>query len=166
VLVKPLKPNHVMGRVRHWLDAAPGRLAVEAGAAVPDTAAAGERVDAQDAAPPESAEDYFTRLDAAFKSLERPLGVPHLDAADGGVMADSGRAEPVPTLQELLHRLPEETRTILTPAASSDRKPAVRSESPDIEAIASRVLEHFARRDDLLDEIARRVAMRQNPAGR
>jgi len=116
-------------------------------------------------ASPESAEDYFTRLDAAFKSLERPLATQTDAAAAGTVGVDSagGPAQPVPTLQELLNRLPEKTRTILTPSSPSGGKSSGTDEVSEMDAIAARVLEHFARRDDLLDEIARRVALRQNP---
>ncbi len=166
VLVKPLKPQLLMECVRHWLQTAPPALAVTA--APPMAAGIAAAVDpAGTAAPGTSpvAEDYFSRLDAAFKSLERPLGarLGDLRAPSGG---DSpvGAAEAVPTLQELLNRLPEATRTRLTPPSSSaEGEQSAPSDLSVMDAIAARVLDHLSKRSDLLDEIARRVALRQGP---
>ncbi len=162
VLVKPLKPQQLMGRVKYWLETAPARVnvgpALEVIEEVPDTAAS------VGSAP--SAEDYFTRLDAAFKSLGRPLGgrvhdiAKGPDANEGSV---AGSPEAVPTLQELLNRLPEETRTRLTPSLPIGEKTSALSEFSVLEAIAVRAIEHLSKREDLLDEIARRVALRQSP---
>lgn len=117
------------------------------------------------------AEDYFTRLDAAFKSLARPTGGAdtHVRAVASSVEVP-GTAEPVPTLQELLDRLPQETRTRLSeetqPAAAPDdsaRRPGGvdAREAGLVDAIASRVIEQLVDHEDLLDAIARRLALRQ-----
>jgi len=171
ILVKPLKPHHVMARVRYWLESTstpqpvqPDRIVVavnevgEAGASPTlETSGAG----------PVSAEDYFSRLDAAFKSLERPLGsrLGHTASApsSGDITAGTGV---VPTLQELLNRLPEETRTRLTPISASlgaDNEQSGQGDRSVMDTIAARVLEHLATRGDLLDEIARLVALRRTP---
>jgi len=160
VLVKPLKPHHVRDRVRHWLEAVP--------APSRDGQELGDRGPVRDAATAaQSAEDYFSRLDAAFKTLERPLGERLADGASSASRGDqaAGGVAPVPTLQELLGRLPEETRTRLTPPAPSTDELPPAADSPVFDAIATRVLEHLSRRDDLLDEIARRVARLTPPAG-
>jgi CheY-like chemotaxis protein len=166
-LTKPLKPQQVAERVRYWLEAPP--QPVVHGSDAPANGAEGT--------PPETArahadptEDYFSRLDAAFKTLERPLGVKH-DGSQAGAVDEpgAGRVEPVPTLQELSNRLPQETRTRLTPPPSPAEPPNADASSAEadaavIDAIANRLLDHLARRDDLLDEIARRLAQRQDPA--
>jgi hypothetical protein len=113
----------------------------------------------------QSAEDYFSRLDAAFKSLSQLGG--RASAPAGGAEAADSRpdgAEPVPTLQELLERLPSETRTRLaaSPMPASGELTAS-SDYTVLDNIASRVLEHLFRRSDLLDEIARRAALLQKP---
>jgi len=126
----------------------------------------GEAPDAEEAPAVDAAEEYFTRLDQAFRSLGRPLrtsGGPVAPEAPGDSVS-----EPVPTLQELLLRLPEETRTRLTEetrsrlaadaAEASSRQAS--GEPAVMDAIVSRVLEQLTRHDRMLDEIARRVAER------
>jgi CheY-like chemotaxis protein len=162
ILIKPLKPQHVVARVRHWLRSPLQRPAVDQGSE-PATAASSNTPVAS--AGPQSAEDYFNRLDAAFKSLNRlggrqspPLGT--ADAAD----SPTGGAASIPTLQELLERLPSETRTRLAAAPlSTGGEGQAPSDYTVLDNIATRVLEHLSRRGDLLDEIARRAALLQKP---
>src|SRR5205085_2494194 len=90
VLVKPLKPQHIAARLHDWLDAPPPSPPID----VTEHAA--------------SVEEYFSRLDAAFKSLERPLADDGTGDGDSAPAAGSPPASgegSVPTLQELLNRL-------------------------------------------------------------
>ncbi len=210
VLVKPLKPQYLMERVRYWLDSLPIAntdavvidAVIDAVADAPTAATIDARTDivtdaATDAtadipadvvlgalaadvvsevaeasepdpvgASTSSSEDYFSRLDAAFKSLERPLGSRLGDAVSPlakGPSTAAGTEAAVPTLQELLDRLPEATRTRLTPAASTGAAtPSASPESAVMDTIVTRVLEQLSTRDDLIDEIVRRVTLRQN----
>lgn len=147
VLVKPLKPQHVVARVRHWLSAPAVGTAVHS---TVDEAGASSPVD--------SAEEYFSRLDAAFRSLGRPSG------AGAGAPGPTGEDGPaggagVPTLQELLERLPQETRTMLTPPRPAPV--AAGDTTAIVDAIASRVVDEIARRSDLLDALAQRLVARR-----
>ncbi len=156
-------------------------------------------------APPlaSSTEEYFSRLDAAFKSLEHigdTRGARTARAGDVGHAASG--AEPVPTLQELLSRLPDSAKSLLSaapppapepspestvvhptettamaagvtadlePSKSYDplmtefdpapREPFVEGSYSVVQAIAAQVLEQLAQRDDLLDELARRIVL-------
>jgi CheY-like chemotaxis protein len=225
VLVKPLRPQLVVERLRHWLESRPAPAAITVPAAEPVDAIAEHHTTAPfvgfadvgsvlaastplvvetfeseqtvvaspvDVAPEptfahdttavaafeaesplvaeapvapavDAAEEYFTRLDQAFRSLGRPLRT----GAGPVVPEPQGDAasEPVPTLQELLLRLPEETRTRLTEETRSRlAADAASRQSPGeptvMEAIVSRVLEQLTRHERMLDEIARRVAER------
>ncbi|MEQ1759494.1 MAG: response regulator [Vicinamibacterales bacterium] len=178
VLVKPLKPGHVISRVKHLLQAQDQRESVPRQEVVelprpesvevpqPEPVAVVQPDIVENAAvapaavpgPATTAEDYFSRLDAAFKSLERPLARAGDPAAAVGGDGAAGASEPVPTLQELLNRLPEASRSRLTASASSPESTLTDRETSTLDAIAARVVEHLARRDDLLTELARRIA--------
>jgi CheY-like chemotaxis protein len=158
ILIKPLKPHQLLDRVRHWLrnDAVTDAPSLTSGVLEPQPAPAS--ASPATSSPAQAAEDYFTRLDAAFQSLG-PLGT-RIGQTEGDSRAETtaGMSEPVPTLQQLLDRLPEETRSRLTPSVPA---PDVASSGPEpmaLDALVERVVEQLFRRTDLMDELVRRLA--------
>jgi CheY-like chemotaxis protein len=162
ILVKPLKPAQLINRVRHWLQQATGTDSLNPAAGESESLPA-EPVTAATVSPAQAAEDYFTRLDAAFQSLG-PLGA-RIGDTDGrpAVASTSGGSEPVPTLQQLLDRLPEETRSRLTSQVGAADLPRQDTDAAVLAIIAERVVEHLLGRSDLMDELARQLARRRKP---
>ena len=128
VLVKPLTPQHLVATIKEWMGRAQPEPAVQTG----------------------STEDYFARLDDAFKSLGRPVGRPTAGEPDGGG-AETGS---VPTLQELLEKLPQEARDRLIPGVSAGL------EAQLVDAVARRVVERLIADETWLAQLASRLAAR------
>jgi DNA-binding response OmpR family regulator len=161
VIVKPLRPAHLVERLRYWLAhrAMPGSALAAAAAPHADEAARSAPTTAA-----ETTEAFFARLDAAFKSLDRSFG----SSSEGAVAAgdESASTSGVPTLHELLERLPEDTRKRLTPVeATSAPGPTPVAGEELIDAVVERVLDRFAERPDLVDQLARRILARQSSHG-
>ena len=150
VLVKPLRPQQISARLREWLESVPA-LPVPAASAAPTATAASET------------EDYFSRLDAAFQSLGRRAVTSDVVPSTSSSHAETAASGNTPTLQELLSRLPEETRTRLTPPTPASAGPT--QEDAILDAIASRVVDGLAKREDILEAIARRIAQKIGAPG-
>lgn len=128
ILVKPLTPQHLLSTIKAWIGRAQPEPTAQTGAA----------------------DDYFARLDDAFKSLGRPIGRPLPGDVDGA-SAESGT---VPTLHELLEKLPQEARERLIPGVS----PGL--EAQLVDALTRKVAERLVVDDQWLDQLATRLAQR------
>lgn len=193
VIAKPLTPGYLVTRVRELLAEAPRRTALPSAAVpvptMPTTSSPTQDVlrsgmdafvseaAASDPAALRAADDYFRRLDDAFRSLERQGGPPVPTEDEAPVDEDDNDA-PVPTLQELLARLPEDSRTRISSAVVASEPapdaapapvdagsaPTAPAPAPDaaadplVDAITSRVIERLASDPGLMRTLASRVA--------
>ena len=196
VIGKPLTPGYLVSRVRELLAEPPRRTALAAptetaptevastgggtsGGGLPSgmEAFASEAVTGDPAAL-RAADDYFRRLDDAFRTLESRGSAPAHDPEDQPLADEDDEDAPVPTLQALLARLPEDSRTRISsavvsaplPAADPDPAPAPPPQAahesaadplaadPLVEAITSRVIERLAADPGLMRALASRVA--------